>query len=125
MYRHARADAAIVVDRYTRMKDSIVADLYVVADIDVGIYLDIVANDCPISDVGKCAYECFFSNFGRFGNIGRLLDARELLFFYLLVFCQQHCKGAIGIGNPDQCRCYQLFQLKAVVDDDDRGRRGI
>jgi hypothetical protein len=93
------ADHAVVIDLDTRMQDGVVADPYIIAQIDLRVDLDLVADHHPLTQIGKSAYKDLFAQFRRLGNIGRLLDAGQLLCFYLLVFRQQAGKSGIGIGT--------------------------
>src|SRR5580693_5781779 len=86
MDRDIGADHATVIDLHARMKYGVVPYPDIFAQVDLGVDLDLITDHHSITEIRKSADKDLIPQFGRFGNIGRLLDTGQLLGFDLLVF---------------------------------------
>ena len=96
-----------------------------VSDIDLGIYLHIVAQDDSFPDVGKSTQIDVLSHFQVGGLERRLLDATLERFEVILVKFQQGGERGVRILHPDHRSRYGSRRHEVFRDDDHRSARGV
>src|ERR1700754_4319972 len=100
-----------------------VSNSYIITKIYLWMDLHIIADDHILADISKSTYEDPLTQSGCFCQVRGLLDTRQLLRLYFLVFGQQGREGRISIRYPDQGATDGLFELlRFIYDNDGRAR---
>ncbi len=109
MYHTSRSDTATVIDFHTGVYDCIIANLYIRANICLGIYLDVFAYAASRAYVCKCAH--IYS----FGELYALCDKRWLLNATRHVCCgtvyhvEEHSHCGIRVVDTYQCCFHRML----------------
>ncbi len=108
-------DNAVFVNLRSGVDNSIVAYLYIVADIGLRVNLNVVAYLAVFSEVSKRTYVNIISRFCRFGNVARTLDTFPGRVYNIVYHPEQKGKRGVSVGNLDQSRRNLFFRKKIIV----------
>ena len=114
------ANLAVVIDADLRIDDAVVAQLSIVHNRHVGVDLAPIAHDNSVADIGEGSDIDILAHRGLGRDI-RLVAHAHALRLHALIELEKFGHTVASILDDDHRRLDRLFDLNALIDQDDGG----